>query len=192
MNETALGNNIEESDAYHPCEKNNANSEYFKQLCLQVLRDVDVISKVVEVLYKSEGLEDFVSLVTQLSNGTLSPKNIAFLLLLDRVHLNSCATTTAMRFRPDTHQFWEVVFCICHGKGLHLFSGSKNQGSLQNKSTTRGHFGPMEGNMNFTAPDEKSLNRKQKEIPSQIWCRIIEEAFKLLDPLKEYVISTRW
>ena len=43
--------------------------------------------------------------------------------------------------------------------------------------------------MNFTVPDEKSLNRKQKEIPSQIWCGIIEEAFKLLDPLKEYVIS---
>ena len=63
-NETALGNNIEESDAYHPCEKNDANSEYFKQLYLQVLCDVDVISKVVEVLYKSEGLEDFVSLIT--------------------------------------------------------------------------------------------------------------------------------
>ena len=82
--------------SYHTCEKNDANSQYFKKLCLQVLCDVDIISKVFEVLYKSEGLEDFVSLITQLSNGTLSAKNIAFLLLLGRVHLNSCATTTAM------------------------------------------------------------------------------------------------
>ena len=112
-NDSALGNNIDESDTYHTCEKNDDNSQYFKQLCLQVLCNVDIISNIVGVLYKSEGLEDFVSLVTQLSNGTLSPKNIAFLLLLDRVHLNSCATTTAMHFCPETHQFWEVVFRIC-------------------------------------------------------------------------------
>ena len=126
-NDNALGNNIEESDTHNTCMNNDGNSKYFKQLCLQVLCDVDVISKVVEVLYKSEGLEDFVSLLTQLSNGTLSPKNIAFLLLLDRVHLNSCATTTAMCFHPETHQFWEVVFRMSWERFMSVFRVEKSR-----------------------------------------------------------------
>ena len=49
------------------------------------------MTKLVEVLYDSSTLEDFVKLITQLSEGTL-----------DAMNMN-------MRFRRETKQFWEVV-----------------------------------------------------------------------------------
>ena len=68
-------------------------------------------------------LENFLQLVTHISEGTMSCMNIAFLLCLDVAKLHSRITTTPMHFRKETKQFWEVVYKACKGKGLHLFSG---------------------------------------------------------------------
>ena len=78
-------------------------------------------------------LENFVQLVTNIAEGTMSCMNIAFLLCLDVAKLHSCITTTAMKFHHETKQVWEVVYKVCKGKGLHLFLGSKNRGCLQSK-----------------------------------------------------------
>ena len=93
-----------------------------------------------------------------------------------------------MRFRKGTKQFWEVVYRICHGKGLRLFSGSKNQGCLQSGGQ-RGTYDPDKSNHNFAVPDEKSLRKSTDDLPNVILCGIIEESFKLLDKNKQYVIS---
>ena len=58
---------------------------------------------------------------------------------------------------------------------LWLLSGSKNQGDLQSKQTTRGRFNPEDSRINFAVPSEKSPG-------------IIEEAIKLLDKDKEYIM----
>ena len=70
-----------------------------------------------------------------------------------------------------------------------MFSGSKNQGSLQSGNTTRGKFDPKHSCRNFAVLDENSL-RNNSHMPSVIMCGIIEESFKLLDKNKQYVIST--
>ena len=146
------------------------------------------MTKLVEVLYDSSTLEDFVKLITQLSEGTLDTMNMSFLLCLEVAKLKSLKSTTAMRFRRETKQFWEVVYRIWHGKGLQLFSGSKNQGCHQSGGE-RGSYDPEKSNHNFTVPDEKSLRKSTDDLPSVILHGIIEESFKLLDKNKQYVIS---
>ena len=146
------------------------------------------MKKLVKVLHDNSSLEDFMALITQLADSIIDPINMAFLLCLDVVKLQKLQTTTSMRFRVETKQFWEVVYRVCHGKGLRLFSGSKSQGSLQSGHTTRGNYNPKESCHNFAVPNENSL-RKNADMPSVIMCGIIEESFKLLDRNKQYVIS---
>ena len=82
-----------------------------------------------------------------------------------------------------------MVYRICHGKGLHLFSGSKNQGCVQSGSSVCGLYKPSSNNHNFAVPNKKSLRNSSEDLPSIILCRIIEESFQLLDINKQYVIS---
>ena len=96
------------------------------------------------------------NLVKLLASGLMSPMIIAFLLCLDLACLLSCTTTT---FRRATRQFWEVVYRIGHGKMSRLFSGSKNQGDLQGKKTTQGHFDPESAKINFAVPSEKKPHK---------------------------------
>ena len=128
-------------------------------------------------------------LINQLADGTIDPMNMSFLLCLDVAKLQSLPTTTAIRFRKETKQFWEVVYCICHGKGLRLFSGSKNQGCVQSGSSVCGLYKPSSSNHNFAVPNENSLGNSSEDLPSIILCGIIEELFQLLDKNKQYVIS---
>ena len=111
------------------------------------------MKKLVEVLHDNSSLEDFMVLITQLADGTIDSMNMAFLLCLDVAELQKLQTTS-MRFRAETKQFWEVVYRVCHGKGLRLFSGSKNQGSLQIGHTTRGKYNPKESCHNFAVPNK--------------------------------------
>ena len=62
-----------------------------------------------------------------------------------------------MRFHQETKQFLEVVYKVSKGKGLHLFSGSKNRGCLQSKTMYRGSYDPSHSNHNFAVPDVKSM-----------------------------------
>ena len=134
-------------------------------------------------------LENFVRLVTSIAEGTMSCMNISFLLCLDVAKLHSCITTTAMRFHHETKQFWEVVYKVCKGKGLHLFSGSKNRGCLQSKKMDRGSYDPALSNHNFAVPDIKSLVNNCADIPNLIFPGILEGAMKMLDKSKQYVLS---
>ena len=143
------------------------NNEVYKKFCQDKLCDPDFMHKLVEVLYENSSLDDFMSLVTQLADGTLDAMDMSFLLCLDIAKLEKCKTTRAMQFRKETKQFWEVVYRICHRKGLRLFPGSKNQGSLQSGSTSRGLFDPKQSSHNFAVPDEKSL-RNGTDLPSVI------------------------
>ena len=125
----------------------------------------------------------------QLSDGTVSAMNIAFLLCLDVARFHSCVTYTVMHFRKETKQFWEVVYRICKGKGLRLFSGSKNMGSVQNKLACRGNYFPKDSSVNFVVPGEKSLVKNSCNLSKVILPGIMDSAIKLLDKSKKYVLS---
>ena len=152
---TSQGKNLNDTSEEENDVMYNINGEDYKRFCLAKLCDKDLMTKLVEVLYDSSTLEDFVKLITQLSEGTLDAMNMSFLLCLEVAKLKS---TTAMRFRRKMKQFWEVVYRICHGKGLRLFSGSKNEGCLQSGGE-RGSYNPEKSNHNFAVPDEKSLRK---------------------------------
>ena len=95
----------------------------FQQKCIETLLNVTLITKLMTMLSNAGCLENFVQLATHISEGTMSCMNIAFLLCLDVAKLHSYITTTAMHFRKETKEFWEVVYKVCKGKGLRLFSG---------------------------------------------------------------------
>ena len=170
---TSKGKQVNDTSEHEHDVMYNINEEGYKKFCLAKLCDKDLMEKLVEVLYHSLTLEDFIKLITQLAEGTLDAMNMSFLLCLEVAQLKSLKSTTAMRFRRETKQFWEVVYRICHGIGLHLFSGSKNQGCIQSGGD-RGSYDPEKSNHNFAVPDKKSLRKSTDDLPSVILCGIIE------------------
>ena len=160
----------------------------FKETCKEDLLNEGLMTSLVDKLHANNCLQAFENLVKLLARGLMSPMITAFLPCLDVAHLLSCTTTTQMRFRRATRQFWEGVYRIGHGKMLRLFSGSKNQGDLQGKKTTWGHFDPESAKINFAVPLEKSLIKSVLVIPGSLHPRIFNEAIKLLDKSKQYIL----
>ena len=107
---------------------NEFNDDVYKEFCRAKLCDPELMSKLIEVLHETASLNDFIQLVTQLADGHTDLMNMSFLLCLEVARLQNCKSTTNMQLRKETHQFWEVLYRTCHGRGLHLFAGSKNQG----------------------------------------------------------------
>ena len=64
-----------------------------------------LLMALVNVLYASNCLHDFMLLVKQLADKTLLVMNIAFLLCLERSRCQSLTSTAGMRFRDITKNF---------------------------------------------------------------------------------------
>ena len=105
---TAVGQNVSEDRTSNDNKFNgkidgenddmcNINGDEYKKFCLAKLCDEELMTKL-EVLYESSTLEDFVKLITQLSEKILDAMNMSFLLCLEVAKLQQ-QTTTAMRFR---------------------------------------------------------------------------------------------
>ena len=103
----------------------------FQQKCIETLLNVTLITKLVTMLSNAGCLENFVQLITHISEGTMSCMNIAFLLCLDLVKLHSCITTTAMHFRKETKQIWELVCKMCKGRVYIYFQDPKTEGAYK-------------------------------------------------------------
>ena len=69
------------------------NRPYIRYCCRQLKND-DFVRNLVQKLYRTQCLQDFILLVTQLADGSLSPLNIAFLLCLERAKWQSLKSTT--------------------------------------------------------------------------------------------------
>jgi hypothetical protein len=164
------------------------NSEKYLQKCMKSLLAEDFIPKLLAVLHDHGRLSPFMSLLKHLATGSLVD-NIAFILCLERATFQDCETTTQMRFGKESKQFWETFKMVNEGKGLRLMSGSKNKGQVANSTTTQGKYDPDKANVNFAVPDEKVLNSSFTAIPCPVHPGIIDAAFSLLDPAKDYILS---
>ena len=122
--------------------------------CYEELRNGDMLRNLVENLYVTGCLPDFMTLVNQLASGDLSPSNIAFLLCLEHAKWQLLKTTTQMRFRDVTKKFWLVVYHLLKGKGIQFFSGPKNYRQVITSEATRGNYDPKKSDINFAVPDE--------------------------------------
>ena len=129
----------------------------YKDRCLHELKDDVLLMALVNVLYASNCLHDFMLLVKQLADKTLPGMNIAFLLCLERSRWQSLTSTAGMRFRDVTKKFWCVVYRLLKGKAIHFFSGSKNWGHVISKISGRGRLDPKKSNVNFAVPNERYL-----------------------------------
>ena len=134
----------------------------FVNNCFAQLTDQELIRNLVEKLYIANCLPDFMLLITQLADGSLSPSNIALLLCLERARWNSLKTTTQMRFWGVTKKFWLVVYQILRGKGLCFFFGPKNYGQVISKKTKKGKYSPNEAEVNFAVRDEHYLRQQDQ------------------------------
>ena len=168
---TSISDSEEEDDMW--------NRPYV-QYCLEELKSDELLKKLVENLYETDCLPDFMSLMTQLSDGSLSPLNIAFLLALERARWQSLKTTTQMRFRPVTKKFWLVVYRLLKGKGLRFFSGPKNYGQVISNKASKGLYDPKESEINFAVPDERHLRNQDRQLGRIIQPGPIKESLKLV------------
>ena len=160
---------------------------YIRHFCRE-LRNVDFVRKLVQKLYTSCCLQDFMLLVTQIANGQLSPLNIAFLLCLECVKWQSLKSTTQMKYRDITKTFWLVVYQLLKGKGLRFFSGPKNYGQVVSKDTTWGKYDPKKSEINFAVPDERYLRCQDKILGQIIPPGMIEDLFKIVQHHQDVVL----
>ena len=163
------------------------NRPYIRYCCGQLKND-DFVRNLVQKLYRTQCLQDFILLVTQLADGSLSPLNIAFLLCLERAKWQSLKSTTQMRFRNVTKKFWLVVYRLLKGKGLRFFSGPKNYGQVISKETTKGKYDPKKSEINFAVPDERYLRTQDRVLGRLIPPGIIKDSMKIIKNHKDIVL----
>ena len=101
------------------CVDNNIWNRPFLN-CLAELCDAMFLHNLILNLYVHECLLDFMLLLKQIAEGSLSPTNITFLLCLER-KWQSLTTTTQIRFRLVTKKFWLVKYQLLKGEGIRGF-----------------------------------------------------------------------
>ena len=122
------GSSSEEEMGNSNNEDNVWNSIYVRN-CLAMLKRDSLLKPLIEVLYENSCLKDFMNLVQSLSDGTLSPTNISFLLCLERAKWETLKTTTQMWFWDVTKKFWLVVYRLLKGERDQIFFWSQKLGS---------------------------------------------------------------
>ena len=82
-----------------------------------------------------------------------------------------------MRYHNDTALFWEIAMSIGGPRLLRLFSSDKHFGMVNSGECQKSKYPPSKGSYNFAVPDEHTLRRSKTEIPKDVPCGIINEAF---------------
>ena len=181
------GSSSEEEMGNSNNEDNVWNSIYVRN-CLAMLKRDSLLKPLIEVLYENSCLKDFMNLVQSLSDGTLSPTNISFLLCLERAKWQTLKTTTQMRFWDVTKKFWLVVYRLLKEKGIRFFSGPKNWGQVVSNDAKLGLYDPNKSEINFAVPDERYLRTLDSKYGKVIPPGIIEDSYRLLSNHPDVVI----
>ena len=131
---------IPESENEYSEEKasgDDINVESFKVKCLHALKKTCLLDKIIDKLYDSGDLNDFMTFLKLLANGKLPHNNIVVQLLFERAKFQDCKNTVGMRYRKVTKLFWSIVYRLCKGVGLKFFSSEKNWGQVFQKETEK-------------------------------------------------------
>ena len=160
----------------------------FRDNSLDRLKNSDLLSNVVEVLYESGQLNDFMHLLEYLSDRSFPCTNIVFVLLMERIRFQSCYNTIGMRYCGLTKKFWTIVYRLCKGVGLKFFSGEKNWGQVVNKSTSKSKYASGNSKINFAVPDEKVIRNYNRVLPKVIPPGKIESGLNLLNNKNDIII----
>ena len=97
----------------------------FLQFAADLMHNKDALVPLIKKMLKAHILDDFMLLLQLVADGTLGADNLPLPLAVKCAKLQNCDATTAMQYRPETLEFWDVFYCTCHGSGLLLASGKK-------------------------------------------------------------------
>ena len=116
------------------------NVESFKVKCLHTLKKTCLLDKIIDKLYESGDLNDFMTFLKLLSNGKLPHDNIVVQLLFERAKFQDCKNTVGMRYPKVMKLFWSIVYRLCKGVGLKFFQvkriGAKYFGKKLKRANT--------------------------------------------------------
>ena len=107
----------------------NGRMETFKEKCVEELCNPVIVREIVEKMWESGNLLDFMNLISLLECGKLPADNIVLQLLFYRVRFQTCGNTVSMRYRDVTKTFWSIAYRLCKGSGLNFFSRRKKLGT---------------------------------------------------------------
>ena len=177
-----------ETDYYSDGDVSITPSSYV-QACIRQLSTSNILTKVLRKC-EEEGLTcHFMSLIEQIACGKLPVTNMAFLLSLEVGLLHSLKNSTQMRYRNDTSLFWEIALSIGGPRLLRLFSSDKHFGMVNSGKCDKSKYPPSKRSYNFAVPDERTLRKSKTDIPKDVPCGIIDEAFFNLNNDKEFILS---
>lgn len=117
------------------------------------------VNELLVKLNENGQVADFVILLKCLMNGLLSVDNISWLCLLDRARYASCKSTTTMKYRPETMEFWSTVYLLFGNSALSVFRGSTHFGKVVTEQCRKGQYDPQYGKCNFSVPSVPTLRK---------------------------------
>ena len=112
----------------------NGKADSFKDKCVEELCNHVIMTEIVDKMWASGNLLDFMNLIRLLQSGKLPADNTVLQLLLDRVRFQTCGNTVSMRYRDVTKTFWSIVYRLCKGSGLKFFGGEKKLGTSSHET----------------------------------------------------------
>ena len=168
----------------------NISEEFktFKEKAMDKLLNTNLLKDLVNLLSDSGQLRDFPDLLEHIREKSIPCTNIAFVLLLERAHFQSCMNTVGMRYSELTKKFWSIVYRLCKGIGLKFFSREKNWGQVVTKKSRKSRYHPADSKINFTVPDEKVLRDYNKILPKVIPPGKIYKWLNLLSGKKDIIM----
>jgi hypothetical protein len=156
--------------------------------------DPEIMKKVIRTLFHDGDetvVNDFVVMCNGLANGLFDPKNVPFLLSLERAKFECLKSTTQMRYRDTTKLFWKLLKSETTGRSLRFAGGPKSAGAVLAKRSARGKYDPRQSKINFAIPSGSVLTSAdplQLEKKSEVAPGIIVESFDYLDAAKDFVL----
>ena len=91
-------------------------------------------------------------MILKLGDGTFSAKEVSFEILMERIRLACCKTTSTMHCEQDTKQLWHCMYRTAGGVTIRLLSGPKNSGQILSDEAVHGHYDPSLLKVNFPIP----------------------------------------
>lgn len=160
----------------------------FRTICGQRFLECNVVKQLTSKLDEAGVLYDFYSLFSMLADGSFNPRNINFLMLMDTVRLFRSKSTSGMRYRPETKEFFEALYVQSRGSSVRTLGGPKHAGKVCQRIEKSGHLRGCTSQSNCAVPSRRHL-RKKCTLASRVEPGLIEDSFKILDTDKKYFLA---
>ena len=146
----------------------------------RILADKCSISMLVDKLFESGMLVHYIAHFQQLATGTLSPKNVAVLFVLERAYWQMLQSTTNMTYDGIMKKWYAVCQKLFGTSLINMCSGDKNFGQVICNDTTKGKYSPMKSKINFAVPHRRHLVAVSKEFPKIVKPGLIPEGLNMI------------